>query len=150
MSIRSIRFALLSVVVLLACARAAAIAPVTIEYGVDACAFCHMQIENPSRAAQFVTNNGTHQVFDEPGCLVQWLKQHPEAGGIAFVADAETQRWLPAGSLFYVRAVVEGMFDVRAGYARRAAADSIARVTGGTVQDWRTLLVEGVRGANQH
>src|SRR5690606_17455236 len=71
-------------------------APRDVVLGVDVCEYCHMSVDEPDFAAQWVAADGRKLVFDEPGCLLAWLDDHAGAKGTAFVADAEGTGWLPA------------------------------------------------------
>jgi copper chaperone NosL len=51
--------------------------PQAILYGVDACAFCKMQIAERRFAAEVVTKHGRSVKFDSIECLLEYLKDPP-------------------------------------------------------------------------
>jgi copper chaperone NosL len=126
-------------------------APREIAVGVDACRYCHMAIDAPERAAQWIGEDGRVLVFDEPGCLVAWLEGQPGARGTAFFAAAEDGRWIAASDAWFVRggARTDMGFDVVA-YGDVAAAERAAAAHGGSVEDWETLMRQGVEHGHPH
>lgn len=120
--------------------------PRSVAVGLDACAGCHMLVDDTTRAAQWVEEGGRILVFDEPGCLVAWLEDHPGAVGRAWVADAVHGAWTPAEDAAFLRdAVATSMGYEVVAYADAEAARARAAEHGGRVQGWRELLDEGVR-----
>jgi copper chaperone NosL len=81
----------------------ARLVPAAILFGRDECAYCRMTVDDPKLAAQFVARRGAALSFGEPGCLLAWLAEHPEADGAPFVAAAEDGRWLDAAAARYTR-----------------------------------------------
>jgi copper chaperone NosL len=137
---------------LAACATAdAAPRPREVAYGVDACEQCHMSVDDPALAAEWLEPGGTAHKFDQPGCLVAWLAAHPSASGIGFVRDYAGGGWVRADSAVYVlggRKTDMG-YGVTAFPARSAAEARAASVNGRTL-DWATLRKEGVPDAHAH
>jgi copper chaperone NosL len=125
--------------------------PREIMVGVDVCEYCHMTVDDPGRAAQWIEPGGKALLFDEPGCLVAWLQADPGRPGEAFFGDAEETGWVPAGDVtFILDGPGTGMgFDIVA-YRSPAAARQVAGETGGRVVDWQALLREGVSGVHGH
>jgi len=141
-----------ALVALAACSAAGGVPrPRDVQAGADACEYCHMQVDDVSMAAQFVEAAGRVRMFDEPGCLVAWMEDHPEAVGTAFVADAAGGEWVPAELAVWVRhGAKTGMgFDLVT-FRDPADAAARARASGGTVVDWRTVVREGVGDAHAH
>jgi nitrous oxide reductase accessory protein NosL len=135
-----------------ACAGAAgAPGPRDFEIGVDVCEYCHMAVDDPGRAAQWVEPGGRRLFFDEPGCLVAWLQARPGHVGEAFFGDAEDTGWVPAAEVAFIReGPGTGMgFDVVA-YRSPDAARQVAAETGGRVVGWHDLLREGVASVHGH
>lgn len=126
-------------------------APRDVALGVDICEFCHMSVDEPDFAAQWVSDDGRQLVFDEPGCLIAWLDEHPDARGTAFVADAEGSGWLAADHATFVHGGVSTAmgFDIRA-FRSPDAARKVAAETGGSVRDWNSLLTDGAGHAHAH
>lgn len=76
--------------------------PVTIRLGEDACASCRMTIVSLSTAAQIVAPGAEPVLFDEIGCLRQYLATMPlppEAN--VLVADHRTGEWVNARSAVF-------------------------------------------------
>ncbi|HEX6745884.1 MAG TPA: nitrous oxide reductase accessory protein NosL [Longimicrobium sp.] len=135
---------------LAACATAdAAPRPREIAYGVDACEQCHMSVDDPGLAAEWLEPGGAAHKFDQPGCLVAWLAKHP-VDGTGFVRDYGGG-WVRADSATYViggRRTDMG-FSVTA-FRARSAADARAAEIHGRTLDWTTLKKEGVPDAHAH
>lgn len=119
--------------------------------GVDVCEYCHMMVDEPGRAAQWLEPGGKALLFDEPGCLVAWLLARPEAAGEAFFGDAGGTGWIPAAEASFIReGPGTGMgFDIVA-YRSAEAARHVAAEMGGRVVAWRQLLSEGVAHGHEH
>lgn len=133
---------------LLACGSTASPRPRDVTLGVDACDYCHMTVDDVSRAAQWVPVSGRALLFDEPGCLLAWLARNPSAEGEAFVALEPDGAWITADSaVFLGGALRTGMgFDVVA--MDPAAAGE--RAEGGELLTWTELRRKGVGDAHAH
>ncbi len=74
--------------------------PVPIVWDKEACAHCHMHVGEPAFAAQVQLHNGAVLNFDDPGCMMTWLKQHtvtkqPSSEPRAiYVRHYKQDRWL--------------------------------------------------------
>jgi len=133
--------------VLAACAPVSTVpAPEELRLGLDACEYCHMSIDDPDRAAQWVESDGHAHKFDEPGCLLAWLQGHPETTGAAFVGDFEGSGWLPADQARLVRGAVRTSmgFDIVA-FRNPDAARSSADRPGAVLRSWEQIRQEGVK-----
>ena len=76
--------------------------PARIVWGRHACDHCAMAINDARYAAQIRTGERTVVRFDEFGCAVLWLAEHPEARPLEFwVMDLATEQWLDARAAFY-------------------------------------------------
>ena len=142
----------LALLALAACSAAGGVPrPRDVQAGADACEYCHMQVDDVSMAAQFVEAAGRVRMFDEPGCLVAWMADHPETVGAGFVADAAGGGWVPAEQAAWVRRGAKtGMgFDLVT-FRDATAAEARARVAGGTVVSWQAVVREGVGHAHAH
>ena len=79
--------------------------PVDIDTRNDACAWCRMAISDVRFAAQIVAPREEPHLFDDIGCLRDWLAggaQHRE-GAVAWVADHRTRAWVRATDATYAR-----------------------------------------------
>ncbi|HEU4587980.1 MAG TPA: hypothetical protein VFS11_05005 [Gemmatimonadales bacterium] len=117
--------------------------PGPLALGQDECAYCRMTIDDAHLAAQFVMPDGRVHKFGEPGCLVAWLRRQGRPAGSAFVADAESARWLAAPAAVYVhgRRRTPMLYNVAA-FAQRPADSPPDRVL-----TWDALLARGVTNA---
>ena len=76
--------------------------PQPIAWDRETCAHCHMHIGDPRHAAQLVTDDGTVESFDDPGCAMQWIEQHhPKLHRLWF--HGEGDRWIPADQAGFVQ-----------------------------------------------
>jgi copper chaperone NosL len=137
---------------LAACASAdAAPRPREVAYGVDACEQCHMSVDDPGLAAEWLEPGGAAHKFDQPGCLVAWLAAHPSSRGTGFVRDYGGDGWVRADSATYViggRKSDMG-FSVTA-FRARAHADARAAEIHGRTAGWAAIRKEGVPDAHAH
>lgn len=98
--LRRIAFGLAAALVL-ACSEPTS-GPVRIVWGRHACDHCAMAINDARYAAQIRTGPREVVRFDEFGCAVIWLADHPEAKPVEFwVMDMDTEQWLDAGEARY-------------------------------------------------
>lgn len=121
----------------------AAPSPRSVAYGTDECAHCHMTVADHRFTAQLVTRTGKTFVFDDPGCLAEFLDDvgvEPAAVHSLWLADytAAGERLLPADSALLVRSP-----EIRAPMASRLAAvpdgrtaDSLQAELGGEILRW--------------
>ena len=71
--------------------------PSTIRLGEDACARCRMTIVSLETAAQIVAPGAEPIMFDEIGCLRDYLADNPlAADATVFVADHRSGAWIDA------------------------------------------------------
>ena len=95
--------------VILGC-RGGAPSPVPIDTRNDTCAWCRMTISDTRFAAQLLAPSEEPHLFDDIGCLRDYLAdpavvQNPEAA--AFVVDHRTRAWVPAARAVYRQAPAE-------------------------------------------
>ena len=77
--------------------------PVAIDTRNDACAWCRMSVSDPAFAAQLLAPGEEPRLFDDVGCLRDYLNEEKTLprGAVAFVADHRTREWVPAGRATY-------------------------------------------------
>ena len=65
-----------------------------------------MTVVPGGHAAEAVDSEGLVTVFDDPGCLVLYVHDHPDRfkGAVYFVQDAESQAWVSFETAVFVRA----------------------------------------------
>lgn len=86
-----------------ACADGAA-GPVAIAAGADLCASCRMAVVSTRTAAEIVAPGDEPLIFDEVGCLRDYLARAPlAADAVAYVADHRTGAWVDARAAVYTR-----------------------------------------------
>lgn len=80
-----------------ACAGRGAPGPVAIDLGRDACSHCRMAIVSTATAAEIVAPGEAPRLFDDLGCLRDFVASHPPASdALVFVADHRTGAWVEA------------------------------------------------------
>ena len=79
--------------------------PVAIDTRNDACSSCRMAISDASFAAQLVAAGEEPKLFDDVGCLRDYLRGGARIppGTIAYVTDHRTHAWTRAGRAVYAR-----------------------------------------------
>jgi copper chaperone NosL len=81
--------------------------PVAIDTANDTCAHCRMILVDRRLAAEIVAAGEEPMVFDDIGCLRDYLADHtPVPGARIFVADHRTASWIPAAEAVYTRSAV--------------------------------------------
>src|SRR5690349_12111839 len=76
--------------------------PVAIRLREDSCAHCRMALVSIKTAAQIVAPHEEPLIFDEIGCLRDYLGAHPTAAGARiFVADHRTLEWIDASTAVF-------------------------------------------------
>jgi parallel beta-helix repeat protein len=78
---------------LTACSFAAA-GPVDIKLNKDSCDVCHMGIEEMESAAQLILKNGKPVLFDDIGCMTEYLQTENPEYEAAFVHDYQSKEWI--------------------------------------------------------
>ena len=129
-------------------------APRAIAYDTDECAHCHMTIADSRLAAQLVTRTGKTFVFDDPGCLADFLAAdgvEAQAVHSLWVADytAPAERLLRVDDAWFVRsdAIRTPMDNRVAAVASQAAAEQLRARVGGEVVRWPAVRARaGVGG----
>ncbi len=126
--------ALITWVTTLAACSAPVPLPVAVRLGEDACAHCRMTLVSTATAAQIAEPGAEPVVFDELGCLQNYLAGTPVRDrAIVFVTDHRTGEWVRATEAVFTKTSVQtpmasGLL-AHAGAASRDA-DPVAR--GGT------------------
>jgi copper chaperone NosL len=93
----------LALLVSMGCA-AAAVAPAAVRLHEDACGHCRMTLVSVSTAAQIVAPGEEPLIFDEIGCLRDYLAGHSlRADARVYVADHRTGAWIDASSAVFTQ-----------------------------------------------
>lgn len=69
----------------------------------DVCNICNMSITSVDYAAQAVLKNSDIVVFDDLGCLMNYIKQNGDKEiGAAYIRDSQSAKWLNIKEASYV------------------------------------------------
>ena len=90
--------------IVLAAACSTAPKPVAVDPGA-ACGLCQQAVANPLFAAQFLEPGEPPVMFDDIGCLMDYLAKQAgsKPGSIAYVTDHHTGAWTRAADALYTR-----------------------------------------------
>lgn len=76
--------------------------PVAIAVGQDACASCRMVFTGTTTAAEIVAPGELPLLFDDFGCLRDYLQAHPlDAGAAVYVREHRRQAWIDGRGAAY-------------------------------------------------
>ena len=79
-------------------------APVAIAMGQDLCAHCRMAIVSQATSAQIAAPGEEPRMFDEIGCLRDYLVAATlPPGAVVYVADHRTREWVEAHAAVFTR-----------------------------------------------
>lgn len=91
-----------SMLLLVACG-SKEVEPVAINEETDTCAFCNMAVMNNEFATQIVLESGKTLVFDDIGCMHEWVGENPDEKIAAqFVRDYGSKEWVNLEDATYV------------------------------------------------
>jgi copper chaperone NosL len=138
---------LLLVVVTSGCASGPA-QPVSIDTRNDSCAYCRMVVSDPRVAAQIVAPGEEAKVFDDIGCLRDYVAKRELARDAAvFVADHRTGEWVPARYAVYTVSTGRRtpMSSGIVAHGSRASRDGDPAAAGGVDVPVRAILGEGAQ-----
>lgn len=77
--------------------------PKEINAATDICEICNMSISHEDYAGQIVFKNNDHQVFDDLGCLMEYIHENGDSEiGAAFIKDEATKTWVNTKEATYV------------------------------------------------
>ena len=77
--------------------------PVAINDATDTCEVCNMAVVDNQHATQIVLENGKSIVFDDVGCMYEWLEGNPnETIAAEFVRDYNDKEWVLVDDATYV------------------------------------------------
>lgn len=69
----------------------------------DICKVCNMSIAHEDYAGQIVFKNGDYEIFDDIGCLMEFMEDTDESEvGAAFIKDAQEDEWLHVEDAHYI------------------------------------------------
>lgn len=71
----------------------------------DVCMMCNMSVTHVDYAAQIVMKNGDQLIFDDLGCLMEYIGEYGEADIAAgYIKDTNSSTWLTVKDATYVYA----------------------------------------------
>jgi len=77
--------------------------PVAINDATDTCEVCNMAVVDNQHATQIVLENGKSIVFDDVGCMYEWLEGNSnETIAAEFVRDYNDKEWVLVDDATYV------------------------------------------------
>lgn len=77
--------------------------PREINQETDICKICNMSIAHLDYAGQIVFKNGDYEVFDDLGCLMEYMEDADESEiGKAYIKDAMEDKWIEVENATYV------------------------------------------------
>lgn len=76
--------------------------PQPIAWNAEPCGHCHMLIGDPAFAAQVITEDGEVLSFDDPGCAVRYLREHPRVHR-AWFHGGRGDDWIPVDEVAFVK-----------------------------------------------
>ena len=126
--------AALSVVLVAACGGGTD-GPAPVDTKNDACAWCRMSVSDLRFAAQLTAPGHEPKLFDDAGCLRDWLKAPREAAEwTAWLSDHRTKEWVKATDAVLVRdpAVQTPMNSGLVAWANAASREQDPAGKGGT------------------
>lgn len=121
--------------VLLAACGGGADGPAPIDTKNEACAWCRMSVSDLRFAAQLTAPGHEPKLFDDAGCLRDWLKKpREEAPWTAWVTDHRTKEWVKAKDALLARnpAVLTPMNSGLVAWSSAASRDQDPASKGGT------------------
>jgi copper chaperone NosL len=126
--------------------------PMTIDTAHDACAHCRMIVSDPRAAAQIVAPGDEPLIFDDIGCLRDYLAGHPaHPDAVVYVADHRTGAWHRAEDAVYTRSATyrTPMGSGILAHADGASRDRDGAAAGGTDVTVRDVLGREASGARR-
>lgn len=77
--------------------------PKAINPETDVCKVCNMSITHANYAGQIVFKNNDHLIFDDLGCLMEYIVENGEDEiGAAFIVEENSHKWINVKDAVYV------------------------------------------------
>lgn len=76
--------------------------PRAIQPEVDVCDVCNMSIVHEDYATEVILENGDYHIFDDIGCMYDYLAHTDDAIEVSYVKDLTTDDWVKSEDAFYV------------------------------------------------
>ncbi|WP_342558881.1 nitrous oxide reductase accessory protein NosL [Metasolibacillus sp. FSL K6-0083] len=78
------------------------IEPRKIDPETDICVVCNMGITHPDYAGQIIFKNNDHLVFDDLGCLIEYLREPEKEVAVAYIKSNDKQEWVDVKAAAYI------------------------------------------------
>jgi hypothetical protein len=75
--------------------------PAPVAYDRASCTRCRMLIGEPAYAAQIEWSSGDVSLFDDPGCLLLYLDEHPDEVRAIWFHHVREDRWIPGDKVAF-------------------------------------------------
>lgn len=129
--------------------------PIDITANTDVCYTCHMGIEDVAFASQAILEDGTPRVFDDIGCLVNYLASTSDSVKVAYVHDTNSGDWIDYSTSTFVQnsSFHSPMSYGIAAFQTEADAAAYQAVHGGHVyssQELLTLDIKSLKAIGGH
>lgn len=103
MELKKLQWILLLCTALLLAACSADLEPREVNSETDVCTICNMSVTHADYAAQLVKNNGDHLVFDDLGCMMEYINEYGESEiGASYIMETDSPNWLNVKEAVYV------------------------------------------------
>lgn len=105
MELKQLKLAFLFCAALLLAACGADLEPREVNSETDVCIMCNMSVTHIDYAAQIVKKNGDHLIFDDLGCLMEYIHEYGEDEiGASYIMETDSPNWLNVKEAVYVYA----------------------------------------------
>ncbi|MEG0438125.1 MAG: nitrous oxide reductase accessory protein NosL [Solibacillus sp.] len=125
-----------------------------IQLETDICEICNMAISHPDYAAQAIFNNNDYQVFDDLGCLMDFLKSDSANDvAIAYIFSEDTGQWIDVKEANYVYNAdywTPMNYGVLAFEQEQAMTDYVHENGDGQLLNFEALLTDFKLGVHTH
>jgi copper chaperone NosL len=138
-----VKWPLSLLVAIMAACTSGPVRPVSIDTRNDMCAYCRMIVSDQRAAAQIVAPGEEARIFDDIGCLRDYLARHQMTRDAAvFVADHRTGEWAPARDAVYTISTGRRtpMASGIVAHGNRASRDADPAAAGGVDVPVRVVL----------
>lgn len=115
--------------------------PPKVRFGQEACAECHMIIDDDRFCGALLGEDGVYLKFDDIGCMKRFEDDHRWASRPGWVRDFVSRGWLKKEEVYYVQTknVLTPMGSGIAAFKERRAAEDFAAKESGPVLSWANL-----------
>ncbi|WP_313800857.1 nitrous oxide reductase accessory protein NosL [Cytobacillus sp.] len=127
---------------LLAACQSKAAAPIDIKSNEESCTECKMGIEELKSAAQIILEDGKPLLFDDIGCMINYLRQKEPKYEAAFIHDFETEDWIDFDKSTFIQGtfIESPMSYGIAGFVSKEKASQFQKEHGGDMYSKEELL----------